>query len=1112
MSSYRLTVLGYPALHDGAGDLVRIRTRKHLGLLIYLVLEPSTPHRRDKLATIFWPRVGIQEARHSLATAISMLRRAIGVDAFEVRADIIRLKPGRVTHDIAFLDGPEEEAVDFTIAARFLEEFDVPDAPDFLTWADGKRAETTPKIHRILSKEIDRARRHGNLRQVEAFALRLQRIDDLDEVGIRALIEVHAMSGDRTAALRTYERWKNRLSEEIGATPSRGIEDLVVRLKSGKWDPPAARIGSQQTQEPSRHHSFNGREREFALCVDAFNQIRHGQVSHVLIRGDIGVGKTALLDRLDLAASLDGLNLVRVQCHALERALPFAVIAGIVYQLSDMQGAIGTDPHHLSALAAIAPGVRAKFPRIHDVQGATNSENARLLFTEAFLGLLIAVAEAGPTALLIDDLHWADDASVAVLHLAIRRLKAVPVAIICAASTETANSGYLTAQFRDESMPYCTLVDLPPLTEKEAAAVLGSLLDSKAVDPGPAVRQAILRTAEGNPMALDLLVSDWVKRGTSSLALSLQGMTMASAHNTKESFRRILDVTITSLDDDTRSVGELAAILGHRMNEIRFYAPLDLSPIRIMSAMAHLTNLRILRDAGDHLEFASELIRSQCYHAMTALTRSILHGTVADRLLEEGDNRSSFHDLEIAWHLVRAGRTEAAAPWLISGGHAAIQSGAPSEADLAISTGLQTLNGTAQRAAQFILAEAKQEMGRWHDSLALLDGIDGSLTTEEASMRDLMQTVARRWVGYLATPLVGESTDLLLSIAESQFATDIRVRAVASTPYLLTQSRDHRRYERLRVCIDEMPTENLTPYQRLHLLLADAWLHNESGELGRAKNRLQECLSIIEKDGVGSSVALRVLIGVGTLEMVVGNYKEAVPAIHRAAQMAMVSHNTLQYGIAAASLATAFGRLGDHLEQGNWAEEALGCFRKNDWTVAAISSSYEFAMSKVFLEQYTEVRHLVPSIVERTSLPNCPKWAFQVCGLMVADIFIMTGSSGQAYDEAERATTGCNDEPLMMDFLGHYARWKALTSVRLGKPDVALAKLNDLARSLHRYHAKDQVELLASIGYLEYQIKGRLSPDLAQDIAARLAKLPPAIERLLRRTGVLDWRITLPVP
>ena len=69
-----LRTLGPPALLGPTGDPVRFRVKKHLALLAYLAVEPTNAHRRDALADFLWPQATASEGRHSLATALSVLR------------------------------------------------------------------------------------------------------------------------------------------------------------------------------------------------------------------------------------------------------------------------------------------------------------------------------------------------------------------------------------------------------------------------------------------------------------------------------------------------------------------------------------------------------------------------------------------------------------------------------------------------------------------------------------------------------------------------------------------------------------------------------------------------------------------------------------------------------------------------------------------------------------------------------------------------------------------------------------------------------------------------------------------------------------------------------
>src|SRR5580765_283843 len=95
-----LRCLGQPALFAPNGEPIRFRTKKHLALLVYLAVESRRPHRRDRLAEFLWPRAATAEARHSLATALSILRPRLGLHALETTRDHVAIHADRLTLDL----------------------------------------------------------------------------------------------------------------------------------------------------------------------------------------------------------------------------------------------------------------------------------------------------------------------------------------------------------------------------------------------------------------------------------------------------------------------------------------------------------------------------------------------------------------------------------------------------------------------------------------------------------------------------------------------------------------------------------------------------------------------------------------------------------------------------------------------------------------------------------------------------------------------------------------------------------------------------------------------------------------------------------------------------
>jgi DNA-binding SARP family transcriptional activator len=223
MDSQRyLRCLGQPALFAATGEPIRFRTRKHLALLVYIAVE-NRALRRDRLAELLWPKVSVIEARHSLATALSILRPRLGIDALETSRDQVRLLPGNVGLDLERLEAGDVLGSDLSgplEVAAFLEGFEINDSAEFTHWKDRQQARLLPIIKDALLVLIDRCRRMGDTRQIEKLADRMLALDDLSEEAIRAKMEARAFAGDRLTALEIFEAWKKKLAEELQAAPS----------------------------------------------------------------------------------------------------------------------------------------------------------------------------------------------------------------------------------------------------------------------------------------------------------------------------------------------------------------------------------------------------------------------------------------------------------------------------------------------------------------------------------------------------------------------------------------------------------------------------------------------------------------------------------------------------------------------------------------------------------------------------------------------------------------------------------------------------------------------------------------------------------------------------
>ncbi len=247
------------------------------------------------------------------------------------------------------------------------------------------------------------------------------------------------------------------------------------------------------TTEP---HALVGRARELAALGAALERLAHGRPGWVWARGEPGIGKSRLLDELAARADAAGHLVLTGRGAEFERDIPFGIW---VDALDDYAGALGPERvgrlvgDRVAELSRVLPAVPAP---ADTAPAALHDERYRA--HRAVRALLDALAGRRPLVLVLDDVHWADDASLELVAHVLRRPPVGPV--------------LLALGFRDGQVPGALLADLEavaragggvelapaPLTAAEADALLGDRVSREG-------RADAYRQSGGNPFYLEQL-------------------------------------------------------------------------------------------------------------------------------------------------------------------------------------------------------------------------------------------------------------------------------------------------------------------------------------------------------------------------------------------------------------------------------------------------------------------------------------------------------------------------------------------------------------------------------------------------------------------------------
>ena len=712
--AFVLRCLGGAALFTVAGEQVRFRTRKHLALLVRLALDAGKQFTRDYLADLLWPDAPRQHANHSLAQGLSVIKAKIAREAVIIQRATVGLAAGWIDADVSHL-----APADVSIGGPFLDGFEIADARPFEDWKDEFRARLGPQLRDCLVRQMDAARRIGDFPTVEKHAMRLQELDPLAEEGIRGVMEARAWASDRSSALKAFARYETQLAAELGAKPGPELVRMADLLRDGRKAPLGVRAAGYPPERADRRfepETLIGREREFSVLYDAWVEARRKSPRIVVVTSDPGVGKTTLVNAFASSCQMDGAVVARAQAYDAERELPFAVLGELVKQLATQRAIGSADPEALSELTRISSEILKAFPGVpKPVEWSPDLMPLRI--ADAFLKAVSAAADDGPVMLVVDDVHAADNASIAILHTVARKLNDVRVLMVLVARiSELRLSVAADALTSDEVLSgliTCHLDVLP----NDAAEILVRRHDPTAEHSDLPVDR-ILRAARGNPLAVELLTREWIAHGSTSLLNDLEALDTQPSVTVgiPRAIGKVFERQSRRLDATTRGVLETAAVLGRRLSGLELYAASDITPGQAAEALSRLKYDGLLREVGGDLEFRNELIRAQAYYAVAGPIRQNLHVRVAD-LLSKRELNTQAPSLEIGWHYLKGGSPTRAAPFGISGAEDALAAGAPAEAQQILEA-LLSVNQPEDLGRQMRLLLAKALLDRSNASKA----------------------------------------------------------------------------------------------------------------------------------------------------------------------------------------------------------------------------------------------------------------------------------------------------------------------------------------------------------------------------------------------------------
>jgi DNA-binding SARP family transcriptional activator len=614
--------------------------RRHAASLIKLLALTGGRLHREQLIDALWPELTIDEAAPRLHKAASYARKAVGdKQAVILRDDTVLLWPDA---DVAI------DVEQFELAADLAHSGSIDEAGAAVDLYLGELLPDDP-YEDWVGERRDRLRlRHLEVLRVAGRWESILEIEPADEEAHVALMRQFVAEGQRLSTVRQYERLERALNEELGVSPG----DEAVALRGQVFDDAVDRV------------ELINRTTERELMQRALDDAQRSVGSLLLLTGVPGIGKTVLSEWLLDRATQIGFLTGRGIAASVDGPWPYAPVLEAI-----------------DDLVRQAPELLDDLPETHReelmrVRGAPGSPHEQPDDADGHQRLFIAVdrlirvaSSSRGLVLVIDDLHVADDASLALLHYIARQANRERLLLVATARSGVDAAG-LAALRGLVGRHGAREVRVGPFEVDHSIELIHSL---SADAPSDAAIEEIVALAGGTPFYLEELT-----RSLDSGAVGVMPDRLAA----------IVTASFSDIPPELRDALARVAIVGNRIDTDEFIALTGVAEAEAFDLLDHALAREILEYTAGGYQFRHGLMRESLLEELAPHRRRVVHRDAADRFEAMGAPPS-----RIAHHLIAAEELADAAPWALKAAQAAQAVGALSDARAVIDAVLEQSDG-----------------------------------------------------------------------------------------------------------------------------------------------------------------------------------------------------------------------------------------------------------------------------------------------------------------------------------------------------------------------------------------------------------------------------------
>lgn len=629
--------------------------RKAKALLKLLALNRGRWLHREQILDTLWPDLEPAAADHNLRQNLHYLRQAFADHGLPLPVETadratLALSACAATDVDAFRESAQaarrvrtdpdlyEQALVFYFGDLAPEDI-------YEQWTESDREELKTLRRQLLFELALLHEVHGRREEAAKRLEELVRLDPLDEEGHRALIRLHAASGDRQRAVRQYEKCRDAIRKGLGVDPAEETELLYREALGGKFEAVTTdTVGGV----------FIGRAREIGRLADGLAGLIRGRGQLFVLAGEAGIGKTRIAEQFAVMARLRGADVLWGRCYEGDGVPAYWPWVQVLrdfarnHSSDEVRALAGIGAAHISSLL---PELRAG--QLDFAAGpAGESNRSRFQLFDSLATFLFNAAGRRPLVVILDDLHWADEASIQLLEFVATGPRQARLALLCAYRYADLPLGHpllRTLATLERHYPGHT-VELGGLSLDEVGSLMAAATGQQ---PNERVVAAVYDQTGGNPFLVQELSFVLHASGLPEQSLDSPGWGIALPRGARAVVLHSLD----RLSSPCRRLLGAAAVVGTEFESRLLEQLAEFREFPLYETLEEATSAQVIvRVPGrpDRLAFRHALLREALYGQLLVVQRATLHRSIGEALEKIHGPAAEDHISELAYHFLEA--------------------------------------------------------------------------------------------------------------------------------------------------------------------------------------------------------------------------------------------------------------------------------------------------------------------------------------------------------------------------------------------------------------------------------------------------------------------------